>query len=76
MRNGQENERRILRHPLTLYAMLDTAGTEPADLDECRGHTDATRGYHYHVASAGENMFISCFHGEQGEREGGEGPPP
>jgi hypothetical protein len=59
-----------------LYAMLDTAGTEPSDLDACRGHADATRGYHYHVASPGENMFIGCFHGEQGEREGGEGPPP
>jgi hypothetical protein len=59
-----------------LYAMLDTAGTEPSDLDECHGHADATRGYHYHVASPGENMFIGCFHGEQGEREGGEGPPP
>lgn len=47
-----------------LYAMASEGGTEPADLDECRGHTDTVRGYHYHVASAGENMFIGCFHGK------------
>lgn len=50
-----------------IYAMLDASGYEETDLDECRGHTDETRGYHYHVASPGENMFIGCFHGEQGE---------
>lgn len=50
-----------------MYAMLDEGGAESADLDACRGHTDDTRGYHYHVASAGENSFIGCFHGEQGE---------
>lgn len=50
-----------------IYAMLDASGYEETDLDECRGHTDDTRGYHYHVASPGENMFIGCFHGEQGE---------
>ena len=49
-----------------MYARTDTAGMEPADLDSCRGHTDTVRGYHYHVASAGENMFIGCFHGERG----------
>lgn len=60
-----------------LYAMLDTSGAESTDLDTCRGHTDTTRGYHYHMASAGENMFIGCFHGEQGSREGDDaGPPP
>lgn len=49
-----------------LYAMTDDEGVEPADLDECRGHSDDDRGYHYHVAGAGENLFIGCFHGEQG----------
>lgn len=58
-----------------LFALLDESGAEPEDLDECRGHSDGSRGYHYHVASAGENMFIGCFYGEQGEREGDEGPP-
>lgn len=52
-----------------IHAMLDGDGTEPDDLDACRGHTDASRGYHYHVAGAGENMFIGCFHGEQGSAQ-------
>lgn len=50
-----------------IYAMKDAAGNEETDLDECRGHSDDTRGYHYHAASIGENMFIGCFAGEQGE---------
>jgi hypothetical protein len=46
-----------------LYARLDTKGSEPTDLDECRGHTDVTRGYHYHVDKAGANNFINCLKG-------------
>lgn len=49
-----------------IFALADAAGAEPSGLDNCRGHTDTTRGYHYHVAGAGENMFIGCFHGQQG----------
>ena len=49
-----------------IYALKDTAGSEATGLDTCRGHTDTTRGYHYHVASAGENMHIGCFKGQQG----------
>ncbi|MBU2878470.1 MULTISPECIES: YHYH protein [Alteromonadaceae] len=49
-----------------IYGMLNMSGEEDYDLDECRGHSDDTRGYHYHSASAGENMFIGCFKGEQG----------
>ncbi len=49
-----------------LYGLKDTAGAEPAALDTCRGHSDSARGYHYHVASAGENMHIGCFKGQQG----------
>lgn len=52
-----------------MYAMNAEGGTEPADLDECRGHTDETRGYHYHVASPGENMFIGCYHGKTVESQ-------
>ncbi len=47
-----------------IYAMVDSAGNESTDLDSCRGHSDETRGYHYHTASAGENAFIGCFAGE------------
>lgn len=46
-----------------LYARLDTKGSEPTDLDECRGHTDVSRGYHYHVDKAGANNFINCLKG-------------
>lgn len=49
-----------------MHAMLNEDGSEPDDLDECRGHSDTARGYHYHVASAGENMFIGCLMGEAG----------
>ena len=46
-----------------IYARLDANGDEPDDLDECRGHYDATRGYHYHVDAAGSNNFINCLKG-------------
>ncbi len=46
-----------------LYAQLNAEGAEPDDLDDCRGHGDALRGYHYHVAAAGTNTFISCLSG-------------
>ncbi len=49
-----------------LYALKDVAGAESAALDTCRGHSDSARGYHYHVASAGENLHIACFKGQQG----------
>jgi len=32
-------------------------------LDDCRGHYDETRGYHYHIAAAGSNSFLGCFKG-------------
>ncbi len=52
-----------------MHAMKNVDGTEPADLDTCRGHSDSSRGYHYHVAGAGENQFIGCFHGQQGSAQ-------
>ncbi|MHA8050496.1 YHYH protein [Aquirufa sp. ROCK-SH2] len=52
-----------------MYELMDKTGKEPSDLDACRGHYDATRGYHYHVAKAGSNSFIGCFHGAQGTTE-------
>ena len=47
-----------------IYSMLDENDEEETDLDGCRGHTDDTRGYHYHSAGPGENAFIGCFTGE------------
>ena len=49
-----------------IYALTGDDGAEPEDLDACRGHEDAVRGYHYHVASAGENLLVACFDGEHG----------
>jgi hypothetical protein len=46
-----------------LYALEDVNGNEPTDLDDCRGHEDETRGYHYHVDAAGANNFINCLNG-------------
>lgn len=46
-----------------IYGRLDDNGDEPTDLDECRGHYDDVRGYHYHVDAAGNNNFINCLHG-------------
>lgn len=46
-----------------IFGMLNEDNTEPTDLDECRGHSDDTRGYHYHAADVAENMFIGCFKG-------------
>ncbi|MEO9511346.1 MAG: YHYH protein [Flavobacteriaceae bacterium] len=46
-----------------IYEQLDEEGNEPADLDVCRGHSDDTRGYHYHVAAPGTNSFIDCLAG-------------
>ena len=46
-----------------LYGQLDEDGNEPADLDECRGHFDEVRVYHYHLDAPGSNNFINCLHG-------------
>ena len=46
-----------------LYAYKNADGTIPNDLDECRGHFDEVRGYHYHVDAAGNNNFINCLSG-------------
>ncbi|MGQ7843526.1 YHYH protein [Granulosicoccus sp. 3-233] len=67
-----------------IHGQLDIDGAETEVLDECRGATDEIRGYHYHAASAGENMFIGCHHGKTaisdddipGGGPGGPGGPP
>ncbi|MBZ0269192.1 YHYH protein, partial [bacterium] len=55
-----------------MFARLDAEGNEAIDLDECRGHVDDVRGYHYHVADAGTNSFLGCFRGARVA----VGPPP
>ena len=54
-----------------LYGRLDENGLEPTDLDQCRGHSDSLRGYHYHVDAAGNNNFIDCLHGAYVENASG-----
>lgn len=46
-----------------IYSMLDMDGGQPTGLDACRGHSDETRGYHYHMDAPGSNNFINCLHG-------------
>lgn len=46
-----------------IYELEDADGISPTDLDTYRGHTDDTRGYHYHVDEAGNNNFINGLKG-------------
>lgn len=46
-----------------IYELEDANNNLPSDLDELRGHTDETRGYHYHVDAAGNNNFINGLKG-------------
>ena len=71
-----------------IYAHLDGEGKAATDLDECGGHQDQTRGYHYHAGAPGSNQIIKAFRGTPGSAtvEGamkgdarpprGEGRPP
>jgi hypothetical protein len=67
-----------------IYGPNGDGGKPPADLDECNGHSDPVRGYHYHVT----NKFpyiLGGYHGvvevsnldgkERGARGGREGRP-
>lgn len=49
-----------------LYDRLDADGTEPSDLDACRGHVVEGLGYHYHVNAAAKNQIINCFSAQTG----------
>ena len=52
-----------------IYALSDTNENKPNDLDECGGHFDEVRGYHYHASEPGENQVIKCLHGLPGYTE-------
>jgi len=49
-----------------IYALLDKNGNKPTDLDECGGHFDEIRGYHYHTGAPGDNQILKCLHGLPG----------
>ncbi|MDO6590859.1 hypothetical protein DS901_10690 [Loktanella sp. D2R18] len=63
-----------------LYEQLDQDGTEPADLDACRGHSVAGLGYHYHVSDTATNQILPCLTGQtactQLNEDGGCDPSP
>ena len=50
-----------------IYALLYKNGSEPTELDECGGHFDDERGYHYHAGAPGDNQIINCLHGIPGK---------
>jgi hypothetical protein len=57
-----------------IYGPNGDGGKPPADLDECNGHSDPVRGYHYHVT----NKFpyvIGGYHGVV-EQSNFDGAPP
>ena len=61
-----------------IYGPNDDGGAPPKNLDECNGHTDDVRGYHYHVTT----KFPYILGGYRGEveqqnfdRPGGGRPP-
>ena len=49
-----------------IYAHEDANGNKYSDLDDCNGHYDEVRGYHYHAGAAGSNQILGCLHGVSG----------
>lgn len=49
-----------------LHAQLDANGTEPRDLDVCRGHFVEGIGYHYHANEASQNAIMTCHTAQVG----------
>ncbi len=49
-----------------IHTRRNEDGSEPKNLDACRGHNFAGIGYHYHVSEPGANQLIGCFSGEHG----------
>ena len=45
-----------------IYGPQGEGGKPPTDLDECNGHTDEVRGYHYHVTSKFP-YILGAYHG-------------
>ena len=49
-----------------IYSLSNKNGDTPGELDECGGHADDTRGYHYHAGEPGGNQILKCLHGLPG----------
>jgi hypothetical protein len=57
-----------------IYGPNGEDGKPPTDLDECNGHYDAVRGYHYHV-TAGYPYILGGYHGVVETKNFVHGPP-
>ena len=49
-----------------LHRRLNPDGSEPSDLDQCRGHDVGGNGYHYHVSAPETNAILPCHSGQTG----------
>ena len=46
-----------------IFGLEDKQGNKSESLDECGGHIDEVRGYHYHAGAPGSNQIIKGFRG-------------
>lgn len=77
---GHASQIGIAMDGYSIFERMNDTG-EPADLDQCRGHSsdvatyDLDVGYHYHVNAAGENQILPCLTGltsqQAGDRQAG-----
>ncbi len=49
-----------------IFAHLDEEGKPAVGLDECGGHADDVRGYHYHAGAAADNQILKAYRGVPG----------
>jgi hypothetical protein len=65
----------------TIYGPNGEGGKAPTDLDDCNGHTDDARGYHYHVSRkfpyilGGYRGVVEMSNLDGPGGDGGKGPP-
>jgi hypothetical protein len=57
-----------------IYGLNGEDGKPPSDLDQCNGHSDSVRGYHYHV-TAGYPYILGGYHGVVETKNFDHGPP-
>ena len=50
----------------SIFSEFLTDGSEAAGLDQCRGHSTADEGYHYHANAPGSNAILPCHTGQTG----------
>ncbi len=59
-----------------IYGPVEADSEVAIGLDECNGHQDTTRGYHYHAASPELNQHVACFRGKTVSTGDTGGRPP